>query len=62
MNMKTIILIIIVILIAAYAFRSLYRNLTGKGGCSCGTAGAGQEKGCCSGGCFCCTHHHEEHK
>ena len=63
MNVKTIILIIIVILIAIYAFRNLYRTFTGKGGCACGGGGDDHGKHHCSGGCSCCgTHNHEDKK
>lgn len=42
--MKNIILIIVVIIIAFIALKSLYKMLTGKGGCSCSK----DKKGSCN--------------
>lgn len=48
--MKTYILIAILILLVIYSFRGLYRNFTGKGGCSCGDHK--KDGGCsCGGNC-----------
>lgn len=39
--MKTIIIILILSVIGFFAFRALYRQLTGKGGCGCSGGGKG---------------------
>ncbi|MGL4308664.1 FeoB-associated Cys-rich membrane protein [Cetobacterium sp. SF1] len=41
--MKTIILLIIVIIIAYFGLKSVFKMFTGKGGCSCGS----DKKGSC---------------
>lgn len=48
MNMRTIILIIIVAIMAFFAFRSLIRTFTGKGGCSCGHENGDSSCSCCN--------------
>lgn len=56
--MKTYILIGILILLAIYSFRGIYRNFTGKDGCS--SCGHDKKNGCngcnCSGNSCNCSH------
>ncbi|NME35936.1 MULTISPECIES: hypothetical protein [Fusobacterium] len=49
--MKTYILIAILILLAIYSFRGIYRNFTGKDGCS--SCGHDKKNGGCSCGGNC---------
>lgn len=58
--MKTAIVIIVVVIIAFFALRSLYRSLTGKEGCGCGHGKNSKDgKSCCSGNCTCGGHDHK---
>lgn len=60
---KTVILLIVVAIIAFFALKSVYKLLTGKGGCDCGGGHGTDHKCSCSGGCSSCgAHHHEEEK
>ena len=41
--MKTVVVILVLLVIAFYAFKSLYKSMKGEGGCSCSAA---KESGC----------------
>lgn len=61
--MKTYILIGLLIILALYSFRALYRNFTGKDGCaSCGHDKKDGEGCGCSGNCGSCNCSHTEKK
>lgn len=62
--MKTFILIAIILFLALYSARGIFRHFTGKDGCSCGSdkkdGGCGCGDNCnCGGSCNC---HSDENK